>query len=159
MRFGHGADNGSDEPWAVFELESGPCWPALIRLLHMPQVLQERPGLVAYSMAIVGYFFLIYLSALENPDSFVPVGLTTSSQTLMIASLSLFPAAFFGIFICAGSPRAILHLFRLYAGAEGLTDRLVLTLCLTAQLIAAVFLLIATVSIVLSLFFFFGFAA
>lgn len=125
----------------------------------MPQVLQERPGLVAYSMAIVGYFFLIYLSTLENSDSFVPVGLTTSSQALMIASLNLFPAAFFGIFVCAGSPRAILHLFRLYAGAEGPTDRLVLALCLIAQLIAALFLLMATVSIVLSLLFFSAFAA
>lgn len=130
---------------------------AMIELRHMPQVLQERPGLIAYSMAIVGYFFLIYLSELENPD------FTFHSNTLPLAfallSVKLFPAAFFGLLLCAGSPRAVVHLFRFRTVTNGLADWSVLAACLAAQLLATAFLVVGALSVVVSLFFFLAYAA
>lgn len=129
----------------------------MLELVHMPKVLQERPGLVAYSMAIVGYFYLIYLSEVENAG--FALHSNTLALTFTILSLKLFPAAFFGLLLCAGSPRAVLHLFRFRAATNGLIDWLLLTACLTAQVLATSFLVIGSLSMVVSFFFFLAYAA
>lgn len=123
----------------------------------MLTLISQRPGLFAYSLLILLYFWATYVSIITNNVAIAEFG-PGVMRTITDIAFALPHVAFFTPILFAGSPRAVLHLARLWPASKG-AGRLFLLFNLCLHSVATLLVAVSTIGLGAIFLFFLAFSS